>query len=163
MHQSPTRIDSAGREIEWESFSPSIQRLIDSPSYYLQVVVYRWEKGMQELLLDFDLTNTQFKILASLMFLTKDRQVITQMDVAKLMGADKMMVSEVIRTLEKKGYLVRADHPTDRRAKSLVVTEKGYDAVETAMQRAVRYDESFFSSLGNERESFQRMLKALSK
>jgi DNA-binding MarR family transcriptional regulator len=152
---------SAVQKIDWESFSPSIQKLIDSPSFYLQMVVYKWEKGIQDLLLDFDLTNTQFKILASLMILTKDQRIITQMDVANLLNADKMMVSEVIRKLEKKGYVVRASHPTDRRAKSLIVTQKGLDAVETAVQRAAWFDEIFFSPLGGGLESFTGMLKKL--
>jgi DNA-binding MarR family transcriptional regulator len=152
---------SAVQQIDWDSFSPSIQKLIDSPSFHLQVVVNKWEKGVQDLLADFDLTNTQFKILASLMILTRDQRIITQMDVANLTGADKMMVSEVIRKLEKKEYLIRANHPTDRRAKSLIVTQKGLDAVETAVQRAAKFDETFFSGLGDDLGSFTGMLKKL--
>jgi DNA-binding MarR family transcriptional regulator len=95
------------------------------------------------------------------MILTRDQRIITQMDVANLTGADKMMVSEVIRKLEKKEYLIRASHPTDRRAKSLIVTQKGLDAVETAVQRAAKFDETFFSGLGDDLGSFTGMLKKL--
>jgi DNA-binding MarR family transcriptional regulator len=161
IDQDEETISFNPRDIDWESFSPSVRKLTNSPSFYMGMVLHMWEKGLQGILADFDLTNTQFKLLASLMVLTKDQQIITQMDIAKLLNSDKMMVSEVLRTLEKKGYILRVSHPNDRRAKSLTVTEKGLEVVESAVQRAARFDETFFLPLGDERENFFRMLKKL--
>ncbi|MGA9142094.1 MAG: MarR family transcriptional regulator [Methanocella sp.] len=154
-------LSCTAREIDWESFSPAVQKLIDSPSFYLNLVMHLWEKSLQDIVGDFDLTNTQFKMLASLMLLTKNERVITQMDIANLLDADKMMVSEVVRTLEKKGYIIRVSHPRDKRAKSLIVTKKGLAVVERAVQHAAEFDDKFFSPLGDEREVFLRLLKKL--
>lgn len=148
-------------EIDWEGVSPAIAKLTTGPSFYLLTVVQRLERKIREELVDFDLTNTQFFMLTGLMLLTKSGKTVTQMDLANHRGADKMMVSEVLRTLEKKGYVVREDHPTDRRAKSLVVTEKGIATIEVALEHAVRFDEEFFAPLGNERDDLIRQLKKL--
>ncbi len=156
-------LSRAAREIDWESFSPAIQKLIDSPSFHLNVVMHMWEKSLKDTVGDFDLTNTQFKILASLMLLTKDEKIITQMDIANLLEADKMMVSEVLRALEKKGYIIRVSHPNDKRAKSLIVTKKGLAVVERAVQHAAEFDDRFFSPLGDQREEFIMLLKKLVK
>jgi DNA-binding MarR family transcriptional regulator len=157
-HESLSR---AAREIDWESFSPAVQKLIDSPSFHLNMVMHMWEKSLHEIVGDFDLTNTQFKMLVSLMVLTKDERIITQMDIAHLLEADKMMVSEVLRTLEKKGYVIRVSHPSDKRAKSLIVTKKGLEIVERAVQLAAEFDDKFFSPLGDEKDDFIRLLKKL--
>lgn len=156
-------LSCADREIDWESFSPAVQKLIESPSFYLNMVMHIWEKSLQDIVSDFDLTNTQFKMLASLMLLTKDERIITQMDIANVLDADKMMVSEVLRTLEKKGYILRVSHPSDKRAKSLIVTKNGLAVVEGAVQHAVEFDDKFFSPLGDERKVFIGLLKKLMK
>jgi DNA-binding MarR family transcriptional regulator len=71
------------------------------------------------------------------------------------------MVSEVLRTLEKKGYILREDHPTDKRAKSLAVTQKGIEIIDAAVKEAVIFDREFFSVIGEDREAFIRILKKL--
>lgn len=147
------------REINWEDVSPELGKLTLSPSFYLMQLVHNWEKQIREKLVDFDLTNTQFNLLASLIILTKDEKVITQMDLANFLKADKMMVSEVLRTLERKGFIVRENHPNDRRAKSLIVTDKGIGVFEVAVKHAVKFDEQFFSVLGDDKDEFIRMLK----
>jgi MarR family transcriptional regulator, organic hydroperoxide resistance regulator len=156
-------LSCTAREIDWDSFSPAIKKLTDSPSFYLNMVMHLWEKSLLDIVGDFDLTNTQFKMLASLILLTKDERIITQMDLARLLGADKMMVSEVLRTLEKKGYVIRVPHPSDKRAKSLIVTKKGLAIVERAAQHAAEFDDKFFAPLGDDRELFIRLLKKLAQ
>lgn len=149
------------QDADWSFMSPQVKKLVESPSFFLQMATYAWEKGLGELLADLDLTNTQFKMLASLVLLNKDRQVVTQMDIANRLGADKTMVSEVLRTLEKKGFIIREEHPLDRRAKSLTVTEKGFEVFEIAVKRAVEFNETFFAPLGKGRKQFTSMLKKL--
>jgi DNA-binding MarR family transcriptional regulator len=148
-------------EIDWESFSPELRLLTGSPRFYLMKVVHRWQKQVREQLVDYDITSTQFTLLTSLMVMTKDGKVTTQADLSNFLKVDKMMVSDVLRTLEKKGYIVRESHPTDRRARSLVVTKKGLDLIEVTMKSAVSFDERFFAPLGDEKDDFIRMLKKL--
>ncbi len=154
-------LSSIAREIDWEAVYPAIGKMTDSPSFYLMQVVHGLEKTIRRQLVDFDLTITQFSMLTSLMILTKNGTAVTQMDLANSLKADKMMVSQVLRTLEKKEYVIRENHPTDRRAKSLIVTEKGHMAIEVALKHAISLDEEFFSPLGEEKSDFIRLLKKL--
>ena len=147
--------------IDWNSVSPVIRELAVGPSYQLLRVVHRLEKTLRKGLIDFDLTNTQFSMLTSLMMLTKSGKIVTQMDLANYLDADKMMVSEVLRTLEKKGHITRERHPVDRRAKSIVVTEKGLTTIDVALKKALILEEEFYSVLGDEKDDLIKLLKKL--
>jgi DNA-binding MarR family transcriptional regulator len=147
------------KDFDWESFFPSAHRLMESPSFYLLQVLHHLQKNMKENLADLDLTNTQFKLLMGLVVLTKDGKVFTQSGLANFLKLDKMMVSDVLRTLERKGYVIRVNNPKDKRAKSLLVTEKGLKTAEKALEEALAIDEGFFSVLGEDRDEFIRMLK----
>lgn len=147
-------------EIDWESVYPEIGELSSSPIFYLMRVTYNYKKNIRRLLLDFDLTQTQLVLLGSLMMYTRGGKVVTQIDLADHLKADKMMVSKVLRTLEKKGFIIRENHPEDGRAKSLVVTEKGLKIIEATLKVVTKFNEEFFSVLDNQDE-FVRQLKKL--
>ncbi len=149
------------KEIDWGSSYPAVHKLTESPTYYLKQVVHLMQKTMRESLVDFDLTNTQFTLLMGLTVLTQTRKCVTQMDLANFLKLDKMMVSEVLRTLEKKGYILRVNNPNDKRAKSLIVTDKGVKLNEMALEKALVIDARFFSALGDDKDEFVRMLKKL--
>jgi DNA-binding MarR family transcriptional regulator len=149
-------------EIDWKSAtSPELDLLKGSPSAYMIKILHLWQRKIREMLVEFDLTLTQGTMLASLTILTRGGKHVTQADLATFLKADKMMVSEVLRTLEKKGYVIRQDHPTDRRAKSLVVTGKGREIVDCAMNEIVAFDRQFFSTIDDEQEDLIRILKKL--
>lgn len=150
-----------GSDADWESISPKLHMLTSSPYFYLLQVVHKWQRSSRENFAEIDLTSTQFTLLTILVVLTKDGKVVTQTDLANFLKADKMMVSDVLRTLETKGYIVRKNHPTDRRAKSLIMTEKGITINEFAMKFAIQFNEQFFSPLGDEKEELIRLLKKL--
>jgi DNA-binding MarR family transcriptional regulator len=149
------------RDFDWESFSPSAHKLMESPSYYLLQVLTKLQRNLKGDLADLDLTNTQFKLLMGLVVLTKEGKVFTQTGLANFLKLDKMMVSDVLRTLERKGYVIRVNNPKDKRAKSLLVTEKGLKTAEKALEEALTIDDKFFSTLGDDREEFIRILKKL--
>ena len=148
-------------EAGWKTRSPEITRLVDSPGYQMMKVLHTWQKRIRERLVGFDLTNTQFIMLTSLRIMAIDGKPVTQADLAGFLQADKMMVSEVVRTLEKKGYVLRQSHPVDRRAKSLVITDEGIRVVDVALKEAVKFDEEFFSVIGEDKETLMGILKKL--
>ncbi|WP_424357554.1 MarR family winged helix-turn-helix transcriptional regulator [Methanocella sp. MCL-LM] len=148
-------------EGDWKEMSPEMSRLTASPSYLLLEVIHSWQKRIKEKLADFDLTSTQLTMLASLMVMTKNGKLVTQADLASFQNADKMMVSEVLRALEKKGYIDRQEHPVDRRARSLVITDKGRETIDVALKEAIRFDEEFFAAVGEDMDTFIKILKRL--
>jgi DNA-binding MarR family transcriptional regulator len=63
-----------------------------------------WQREIKKTLKKFDLTHTQFVILASSYWLTSKTENITQVEIANFIDIDKMMTSNVIRKLIEKNY-----------------------------------------------------------
>ncbi len=146
--------------VDWKSISPEIAKILVSPSFYLTQAQLHYQRKIRELLVDFDVTETQFNLLVRLMVLAKKGQVVTQMNLANFLNANKMQVSKVLRTMEKKELVVRKKNPLDGRARSIVVTEKGLKTIDNVLTLVVKFDEGFFSILDN-KDEFVTQLKKL--
>jgi DNA-binding MarR family transcriptional regulator len=120
-----------------------------------------WQRRINAGLKQFDLTHAQFVLLASMTWLAGGEKPLTQIDLASHAKMDVMMTSNVLRTLEEKGLVVRKPHPTDTRAKSLAVTSKGLKLAEKAVQVVERIDAEFFSPLGDGVSGFNKQLVTL--
>lgn len=132
----------------------------NSPGFMLWRVNNTWQAVQRAALQPFGLTHVQFVLLASLTWLRSDTPV-TQRDLANHAHTDPMMTSQVLRTLEDKGLLRRAPHPSDARAKILSVTQEGADLANAANAVVEATDREFFSRLGHQLPSFTRMLQQL--
>ncbi|GAB0105976.1 MarR family transcriptional regulator [Nocardia sp. JMUB6875] len=135
----------------------------ESPGLLLWQVTNRWQAAQRAALAPFDLTHVQFVLLASLTWLTgrSGGDPVTQRDIADQAATDPMMTSQVLRTLEQKGLLERRDHPTDKRAKSLIPTESGVALVNRAIGAVEACDRDFFSPLGDVGPRFTAALRQL--
>jgi len=134
----------------------------DSPGLLLWRVSTRWAAAQRDALAPYDLTHTQFVLLASLLWLRRGRdEPVTQRELADFAGTDVMMTSQVLRTLEAKGYVERRPHPDDGRARELVVTAAGAEQANRAVQVVERVDEKFFGAAGATRPGLLAGLQAL--
>lgn len=122
----------------------------ESPGLLLWQVTNRWQAAQRAALAPFDLTHVQFVLLASLTWHTgrSGGEPVMQRDLAEHAATDPMMTSQVLRALEQKRLIERRDHPTDRRAKSLVPTETGAALVNRAITAVEACDREFFAPLG---------------
>ena len=75
----------------------------DSTGYLLYHLTMLMQRKMKKKLDKLDITHTQFVILASLYILSEKGKSVTQIEIANQSRMDKMMVSLVLRTLQKKG------------------------------------------------------------
>ncbi|BAW09364.1 MarR family transcriptional regulator [Nocardia seriolae] len=135
----------------------------ESPGLLLWQVTNRWQAAQRAALAPFDLTHVQFVLLAALTWLTgrSGGDPVTQRDVADQAATDPMMTSQVLRALEQKGLLERRDHPSDKRAKSLVPTESGVALVNRAIVAVESCDRDFFGPLGARTARFTAALRQL--
>ncbi|MFJ9370146.1 MarR family winged helix-turn-helix transcriptional regulator [Nocardia sp. NPDC101769] len=134
----------------------------ESPGLLLWQVTNRWQAAHRAALTPYGLTHVQFVLLASLTWLTsRSGEPVTQRDLADHAATDPMMTSQVLRTLEHKGLLERRDHPTDRRAKSLIPTESGAALVNRAIGAVETCDREFFAPLGDRTPRFTDSLHRL--
>jgi MarR family transcriptional regulator, organic hydroperoxide resistance regulator len=134
----------------------------DSTGLLLWRITNAWQAAQRAALAPFDLTHVQFVLLASLTWMATDDPV-TQRDLADHAGTDPMMTSQVLRTLEAKGLVERRAHPTDSRARALVVTERGAGLANAANRAVEGVDRNYFGVLEEGRGEFTRMLAVLDR
>ncbi len=130
--------------------------------YLLWQTTMLWQRQMNSVLSEVGLTHTQFVILASLVWLLKKSNNVTQKDIAEFSKTDRMMVSKILRTLQKNGLIDRKEHETDTRAKCVYLTNKGKITIQEAFKIKVQANNEFFSSLLDQ-ERFMNDLKQIIK
>lgn len=116
-----------------------------------------WQREIKKSLKEFDLTHTQFVILANTQWLSMQNKEVTQIDIAQQAKTDVMMTSNVIRSLEQKKLLKRKNHKTDTRAKLVYLSDIGMDTLKKAVRKVEDFDRSFFSSL-EDKDAFNKEL-----
>ncbi|MDR0227567.1 MAG: MarR family transcriptional regulator [Flavobacteriaceae bacterium] len=133
----------------------------ESSGYLLWQVTMAWQRAMKHGLDKLDITHTQFVLLAALGWLSKDKNEVSQIDIANHSNTDKMMVSKVLRVLEEKKLIVRKDHPIDTRAKIIKLTLLGDDLLQKALVVVKEVDDAYFDVLGPYRAIVDLNLKTL--
>ncbi|MEH7098052.1 MarR family winged helix-turn-helix transcriptional regulator [Neobacillus vireti] len=136
----------------------------ESPGFMLWQVTNIWQRAMRKALEPFELTHPQFVLLFSCKWLNEQNyhSGITQVQLAQHVKMDVNVTSQVLRTLEKKGYIERRPHPEDSRAKVISVTMTGDELASRAVQAVETEDRAFFSGLGDEVGHLNRLLQQLS-
>ena len=119
-----------------------------------------WQREQNRALDSIGLTHTQFAILSALNSLLERSNSVTQKAIAERSNTDTMMVSKVLRTLEKKGLIERKEHETDTRAKCVFFTTGGVKTFQEAFEIATTSNAVFFSKLSDE-DSFRKELQRI--
>lgn len=135
----------------------------ESPGFLLAQVTILWQRRQKQVLDPLNLTHTQFVLLSALAWLSKENDAVTQVDIANLSSSDRMMVSKVLRTLQKKEFVTRQEHSTDTRAKIIKLTKAGSEVLQNALFEVEKTDIDFFSVLEKDLEIFNSGLLKLIK
>jgi MarR family transcriptional regulator, organic hydroperoxide resistance regulator len=147
-----------------QSFAPFLAAKGESPAAapgaLLERVATLWHLQVRTALAPLDLTPAQFRLLVAVAWLNAKGAGVRQSDVSIHANADPVMTSEVLRTLESRGLVQRAPHPTDRRAKAITLTEPGGTLVDRAMRLVDIVESKFFADGAAE---FGPLAKALKK
>lgn len=131
-----------------------------NPAYQLWLATNAWQRQVRKALSPLDLTFVQFTVLASI---SKLSMPVCQADICRFGSLDPNMASTVVRSMELKDLIRRAPHPSDRRARALVLTPKGEGLLRQARTLIRPVSESFFAPLGEERADLVRLLRLLSE
>jgi DNA-binding MarR family transcriptional regulator len=132
----------------------------ESPGLLMWRATNAWQAAERKALAPFGLTHVQFVLLASLTWLDAEASV-TQRDLAQHAGTDPMMTSQVLRTLEQKGLVVRAPHPRDARARAVSVTDAGAALANRANAAVEATDRAYFGRLAGDLVAFTGALRRL--
>ncbi len=118
----------------------------DSTGFLLWRVSSAWQRSIRDALENLGLTHAQFVLLANLGSLETTGEV-TQVKLAERIGADVMTTSSLVRSMEQKGYLLRAKQMSDARANTLQLSKTGLALVRKAIPLVEKADELFFANL----------------
>jgi DNA-binding MarR family transcriptional regulator len=131
--------------INWQAASRFI-RPEDSTGYLLWQVTHAWQRQLEQALAALDLTHLQFVLLAGIGWLTRNGDLLTQVELAAFCQIDVMQISQVVRKLETKKLIRRTTHPTDTRAKVLALTPIGETKLQAALPLVERLDTAYFAA-----------------
>jgi MarR family transcriptional regulator, organic hydroperoxide resistance regulator len=130
----------------------------ESPDYLLWQVYSQWQRGKSKLLEQHELTSPQLTLLASILWLTEQKEDVTQILLSTNANIDRMTTSTVLRTLQDKGLVSRQEHATDTRAKTVALTASGKKITVLALQEVSQYNKKYFSALGTSVKQFNKSL-----
>ncbi len=133
----------------------------DSSGFLLWQVTTLWQRGIRKSLDNIDITHPQFVLLASLLWLSRQKESVTQIDLSQHSKIDPMTTSAIIRILQRKQLIQRQEHQTDTRAKTITLTENGIKITRKAIQIIEKFDTIFFQPLGGKTQNFNKGLLAL--
>ncbi|MDP0485533.1 MarR family winged helix-turn-helix transcriptional regulator [Bacillus subtilis] len=133
-----------------------------SPGFLLWQATQSWQRKVGKALAEFDLTHVQFVLLTSCKYMIAHGETVTQKKLASFSQTNIMMVSEVVRTLEKKGFIKRSKNPQDKREVLLSLTETGGEKVTVALPIVEKIDQAFFAA-AMKKENFLSGLQELLK
>lgn len=133
----------------------------ESTGFLLWQVTNLWQREIKKALVTYDLTHSQFVLLASMLWFSQQRQEVTQILLSSHTKIDPMTTSTVLRTLQAKGLIQRQEHITDTRAKIVSFTEAGLKTAKLALKTVEKFDMDFFHPLGASGKDFNKKLLSL--
>ena len=80
---------------------------------------------------------------------------------AERAGVTRQAMSQLVDELARKGYLTRVADPTDRRAKRVQLTDRGWDCIRTGQQHIRAIEREYAKRLG--REHFEQLADLLAE
>ena len=132
-----------------------------SPGFLLWQVSSLWQRRMNKALRPFNLTHTQFVILASIFWHNTQDIKANQIKLSQFSKIDPVVISNVLKTLDKKGFVSRLT-ATSLREKEVSLTPKGALCLKKAIKAVEDCDTNFFSACEDPNAAIQ-LLKTLSQ
>ena len=114
-----------------------------SPGFLLWHISTSWRSRIETVLKTLSLTHPQFVVLATLGWLTRHGDLVTQRHIGNLAGLDPNTTSQIIKGLEKKGFIQR-EPSSDSRAKNPKLTSKGKELLKKSLPAVENADAQFF-------------------
>ena len=139
----------------------SVETPEESSGFLLWQVTNLWQREIKKALEKYDLTHSQFVLLASISWLTQQKEIVTQILLSTHTKIDPMTTSTVLRTLQTKGLLQRKEHSIDTRAKVIGLTTEGQKVAKVAIKAVEIFDGIFFEPLGDKAQDFNKKLNSL--
>src|SRR4051812_8378902 len=80
-----------------------------------------------------------------------DRDDVTTVELARYLGMTKQSASDIVGLLEKTGTVRRAPHPSDGRARVVLLTDEGREKLERGRERWKAVEDEWAAQVGRDR------------
>jgi len=127
--------------------APSASRYVrpaDSPGFRFWRQFLVWQRGLNEVLRPYGLTQPQFAILAMCGWLCRSAGATSQKRIAAETGLEKMHVSQGMSRLVRAGLVCRVEDGPDGRMKPLMPTAAGWRLLVQTLPVVEAFDDKFF-------------------
>lgn len=118
-----------------------------SPGLLLWQTTITWQRLIKNALEPYDISHSQFVILAITLWFESKNQNPSQTEIIQLSKLDKMTVSKALKKLVSSHLIKRNEHKEDSRAKSALLTKKGRELILTLIPIVESIDQDFFGTL----------------
>ena len=95
-------------------------------SYLINKASKQLKNKLDKALMEFDITAAQFSVIIQIYLSV---QPITAAEIAERLGSDRPTISGIINRLEKKGIILKAYNPEDKRSSYLEIKEEAKELV----------------------------------
>lgn len=121
-----------------------------------------WQQNVKKMLdIKYNLIHSHFLIMTSIHWLTLNDEEVTQITLSQHTKIEPMTVSQILKVLQKKNYILRKEHSVDTRAKAVLLTEEGKSLIKDAITDVNTIDDDFFNQLGDNAGIFRNSLSKL--
>lgn len=130
--------------------------------FYVKLISKKMDQHMNEGLKKYDLTKTQQDVLGYLHH--TDKKVVIQKDIEEHFHISNPTVTGILNRLEQKGFIERKNDVSDKRVRTIVLTQKE-QLLHNDIENQIRSMESKFDSvLGDEKkEELLEILKLVAQ
>lgn len=128
--------------------------------YHLWLSTQYRQKSLNRALKDFDLTHAQYMVMQYISWADVKKKLdwLSQNKIAQEMNLDPMMISNVLRLLEKKWYIVRKKSSSGVVSNHLWLSKIGNDLIIKAHKVVEKLETKFF-----EEDSVKKLKKCFKK
>ncbi len=131
--------------------------------FVLWRITSRYQREMDRTLLGLGLSNLQFVTLALVGWMQRSGTVATQIELSRFGGIHPMQLSQMLKILEGKNFVVRRRDTADSRAKQVTLTASGFQVLRKAMPQAVEVQSQLFGETGAKGSSLLATLLELDR
>jgi DNA-binding MarR family transcriptional regulator len=131
--------------------------------FVLWRIAGRYQREADRALASIGLTNLQFVILTLVAWQGRSGEPVTQAELARFGGIHPMQVSQTVKFLERKSFVLRQRSSSDTRANDLEVTRTGLSVLRKALPAMIEVQSRLFGEAGRPGGSLLTMLLRLEK
>ena len=141
--------------------SLNFETIKNGPGFLLWQSGAAWRREVEAALHTLGLTYAQFVILCGVSFFTKEKKLVSQVEVATFCKTNITMTSQILRKLEAAGYTKRTMNPGNEKSKFPVATKEGSDLSKKAIALVTKVDNTFFAEIEKDLSKYKTLSATL--